>query len=136
MKQLLEKYRELIRYLIVGVLTTMVSLFLYFLCVETILNPEVAIELQIANIISWIGAVSFAYVTNRIYVFESKNSNIGKEMLLFFVARIGSLVLDMGIMFLAVTVMGVNDKIAKLFVQAVVIVSNYILSKLIVFRRQ
>ncbi len=135
MIQLMKKYKELIRYLIVGVLTTIVSLGTYYICVETFLDPSVAVQLQLANIISWIAAVTFAYVTNRLYVFESKNSNIAKEMFLFFVARIGSLVLDMGIMFAMVTVMGLNDKAAKLVVQVVVTVANYILSKLIVFRK-
>ncbi len=135
MKQLWNKYRELIRYLIVGVLTTVVSLGTYYICVETFLNPEAAIELQIANVISWVAAVTFAYVANRIYVFESKNQNILSEIALFFTARVGSLLLDMGIMFVLVTIMGVNDKIAKLAVQVVVTVANYILSKLFVFRK-
>ena len=135
MKQLWNKYRELIRYLIVGVLTTVVSLGTYYICVETFLNPEAAIELQIANVISWVAAVTFAYVANRIYVFESKNQNILSEIALFFMARVGSLLMDMGIMFVLVTIMGVNDKIAKLAVQVVVTVANYILSKLFVFRK-
>ena len=135
MKQLWNKYRELIRYLIVGVLTTVVSLGTYYICVETFLNPEAAIELQIANVISWVAAVTFAYVANRIYVFESKNQNILSEIALFFTARVGSLLLDMGIMFVLVTIMGVNDKIAKLAVQVIVTVANYILSKLFVFRK-
>ena len=135
MKQLWNKYRELIRYLIVGVLTTVVSLGTYYICVETFLNPEAAIELQIANVISWVAAVTFAYVANRIYVFESKNQNILSEIALFFTARVGSLLLDMGIMFVLVTIMGVNDKIAKLEVQVIVTVANYILSKLFVFRK-
>ena len=135
MKQLWKKYKELIRYLIVGILTTVVSLGTYFLCVRTFLNPEAAIELQIANVISWVAAVTFAYVANRIYVFESKNQNILSEIALFFMARVGSLLMDMGIMFVLVTIMGVNDKIAKLAVQVVVTVANYILSKLFVFRK-
>lgn len=135
MKQLWNKYRELIRYLIVGVLTTVVSLGTYYICVETFLNPEAAIELQIANVISWVAAVTFAYVANRIYVFESKNQNILSEIALFFMARVGSLLMDMGIMFGLVTIMGVDDKIAKLAVQVVVTVANYILSKLFVFRK-
>ena len=134
MKELINKYRELIRYLIVGVLTTVVSLGTYYICVEFFLNPKVAVELQAANVISWIAAVTFAYVTNRCYVFESRNDNILKEISLFFTARIGSLLLDMGIMFVAVTLIGMNDKIAKLIVQVVVTVANYVLSKLFVFK--
>ena len=134
MKELMRKYGELIRYLIVGVLTTVVSLGTYYVCVIFFLDPKVAVELQAANVISWIAAVTFAYVTNRCYVFESKNNNILKEISLFFMARIGSLVLDMGIMFVTVTLLGMNDKLAKLLVQVVVTVANYVLSKLFVFR--
>ena len=74
-KNLYKKYEELINYLIVGVLTTVVSLFIYYGSVLTFLNPNHALELQIANILSWIGAVAFAYVTNRTFVFKSKNQN-------------------------------------------------------------
>ena len=134
-RQLFVKYSEIIRYLIVGVLTTVVSLGIYFLCVGTFLDAEVAVELQAANVISWVAAVTFAYVTNRAFVFQSKNTNIGKEIVLFFMARVGSLLMDMGIMFVMVTVMGVNDGIAKLVVQVVVTIANYVLSKLFVFTK-
>jgi len=136
MKHLFEKYGELIRYLIVGVLTTVVSLGTYFLCVGTFLNAEVPIELQIANMISWVAAVTFAYVTNRAFVFQSKNKKIAREMFLFFTARIGSLLMDMGMMFVMVTVMGLDDGFAKIVVQVVVTVANYVLSKLFVFTKE
>ena len=81
--ELYKKYREIINYLIVGVLTTMVSLGTYYISVITFLNPNNPLQLQIANVISWIAAVSFAYVTNRKFVFESRNSNILKELATF-----------------------------------------------------
>jgi len=74
------KYEEIINYLIVGLLTTVVSLATYFVCTSTFLNPQNKIELQIANIISWIFAVTFAYFTNRIFVFKSKSKNIGSQI--------------------------------------------------------
>lgn len=58
--ELYKKYKEIINYLIVGVLTTVVSLGTYYVCVLTVLNPDNALQLQIANIISWIAAVAFA----------------------------------------------------------------------------
>ena len=130
------KYNEIIRYLIVGILTTVVSLGTYFLCVGTFLDAKVPVELQIANMISWVAAVTFAYVTNRAFVFRSRNKNILKEVLLFFMARIGSLLMDMGIMFVMVTLMGINDGLAKMVVPVVVTVANYVLSKLFVFTRK
>ena len=78
-KELFYKYEEIISYLIVGGLTTMVSLITYYLLVYTILDPNIGIELQIANIVSWIFSVTFAYFTNRKYVFKSKNKISFKE---------------------------------------------------------
>lgn len=134
-KELYLKYKEVINYLIFGVLTTVVSLAVYYICVFTFLNPEDAIQLQIANILSWIAGVAFAYFTNRKYVFESKENNKLKEAGKFVLARVITLAMDMIIMWLGVTVLHLNDKIIKLISQAVIIVSNYIFSKVFVFSR-
>lgn len=133
--ELYKKHEEIINYLIVGGLTTVVSLASYYLCVLTILNPNNALELQIANIISWICAVTFAYITNRKFVFKSKNKDIKKEVISFTSSRIVTLLMDMAIMWLMVTLMHFNDKIAKLVVQVVVTIGNYLLSKLFVFQK-
>ena len=132
---LYEKHREIVNYLIVGGLTTVVSLSVYYLSVLTFLDPRNPVQLQTANVLSWICAVTFAYFTNRIFVFESKNPNIAKEAAAFFASRLGSLLMDMAMMFAMVTVMGMSDKIAKMIVQVAVTIANYVLSKLFVFRR-
>ena len=129
-----EQYREIIRYLVVGLLTTIVSLVTYYTCVLFFLNPQSALELQMANICSWIVAVTFAYVTNRVFVFQSKRKDWLQEAMVFYSSRIITLFIDMIIMFLMVTLCGFNDKVAKLMVQVVVTVANYIFSKLFVFR--
>ena len=134
--KLYKKYKEIVNYLIVGVLTTVVSLAVYYICVVTFLDPHRALQLQAANIVSWIAAVTFAYFTNRRFVFESKNPNMLQEAAAFYAARLATLGMDMAVMFLMVTVGGINDKIAKLVVQVLVTVSNYILSKLLIFRKQ
>ena len=134
--KLYQKYKEIINYLIVGGLTTVVSLGTYYLCVLTFLDPRDGFQLQCANIISWIAAVAFAYVTNRVFVFESKSKEIGKEITAFVLSRVGTLLMDMGIMFLTVTCLGMNDKIAKLLVQVIVTVGNYVFSKFFVFRKK
>lgn len=133
---LYKKYKEIINYLIVGGLTTVVSLLAYYGCVLTIFDPENAIQLQAANIVSWIAAVTFAYFTNRKFVFESTNTNKLKEAAAFYGSRIVTLLMDMGCMFLMVTLFGINDKIAKLVVQVIVTIGNYILSKFLVFRKK
>lgn len=133
-KDLYLKNKEIVNYLIFGVLTTVVSLATYYLLVLTILNPENALELQIANIISWITCVTFAYITNRKYVFDSQEKNILKEMAKFYSARLLVLPIDMGFMYLFVTKLRLNDKIIKIIVQVIIIIANYILSKLVVFK--
>jgi putative flippase GtrA len=133
-KQIYFKYEEIINYLIVGVLTTIVSLATYYLLVLTILNPNNAFELQIANIVSWLVAVTFAYYTNRKYVFKSNDPNIKKEMSSFYASRLATLLMDMGSMFIMVTLCHFNDKISKLIVQIIVTIANYVLSKLLVFK--
>lgn len=135
-KELYLKYKEIINYLIFGVLTTVTSLLVYYLCVFTFLNPENAFELQLANIISWIAGVTFAYFTNRKFVFESNDNNKLKEAGKFVTARLLTLVMDMLIMWTGVTVLHFNDKFIKLISQVLVIVLNYVFSKLFVFGKK
>ena len=131
-----DNLKELISYLIVGACTTMVSLLTYYLLTQTLLNPKDKIELQIANILSWIISVLFAYFTNRKYVFKSKNPNMLKEGSKFVASRISTLLLDMLIMFILASLLGINDKIAKIVSQILVIIGNYIISKLFVFKKR
>lgn len=137
-KRILEIYKknkEIINYLIVGALTTFIALGVYYICVFTFLNPQNPIELQMANILSWVSGVVFAYITNRKFVFESKEQNILRESIKFTSSRLVTLALDMIIMWLGVTILKANDKIIKLLSQVVVIVGNYILSKIFVFKK-
>ena len=136
MKKIIKKYREMISYLIVGVLTTVVSMAAYYCCVFTFLNPENPIELQMANVISWILAVAFAYVANRKVVFQSKNNHVWKEVADFVGSRLLTLIVDMLLMFVCVSICGWNDKIIKILVQGFVVVLNYVLGKFYVFRKR
>ena len=129
-------YREIIAYLIVGVLTTIVGLGTYYLATITFLDPKNPVELQIANIISWVFAVAFAYFTNRKYVFESKEQNKLKEGSKFILSRLTTLGLDMLTMFIMVSVLNINDRISKLVSQFIVIVGNYVISKFFVFKKK
>ena len=130
------KNPEVWNYLIVGLLTTVVSLVTYFIATRTFLDPTDEFELQIANIVSWVFAVAFAYITNRIFVFKSKNKNQIKEIISFVSSRILTLFMDMAIMFIGVTLLHISDKVTKLVVQVVVTVMNYILSKWFVFKKK
>ena len=103
-KDLFNKYHEIIMYVFIGGLTTLVSLASYYLLTFTIFDANNPLQLQIANIISWILCVSFAFIANRKYVFRSNNSNIGKECFDFFLARVSTLVIDMMAMGLMVSI--------------------------------
>lgn len=130
----MSKKKEIILYLIFGVLTTVVSLATYYLCTITFLNPNNAIEIQIANIISWITCVTFAFFTNRKYVFESKE-DIKKEGIKFYISRLSALLIDVVMIFVFVSLLKINDKIIKLVNQVIIIIFNYIASKLFVFKK-
>ena len=134
--EILSRYREQISYVIVGCLTTAVSLASYYLCVLTFLDPSRPLQLQAANVISWICAVAFAFIANRKYVFQSNSQNKLAEALRFVGARVTTLLIDMGCMALFVSVTGMNDKLAKLLVQVIVFVLNYLFSKFFVFIRK
>ncbi len=135
LKELYKKNKEIMNYLLVGGTATVISLGTYYLSVLTILDPSSAVQLQLANMLSWSAAVIFAYLANRIYVFESSNENKWKEAMSFILSRFFTLLVDMGIMFAMVTVLGLNDKIIKMLVQVIITILNYILSKYCVFSK-
>lgn len=136
---LYREHREIANYLIVGGLTTVVSLAIKYILLFTFLNAEDAIQLQIAVVSSWIGAVIFAYWANRKYVFESKEKNKVYEFGKFVTSRIATLLIDMFIMWFFVTALELNSDtwviIWTLVSQVVVTIANYVFSKLFVFRK-
>lgn len=129
------KHKEGFNYLIFGFLTTVLNLVVYYVLTNTILSPSIDIQLQIANVVAWIISFLFAYITNRLFVFKSKNGSVLKEFTKFFLSRISTLLLDMVIMFIGVSVLSYNDQIIKLISQVLVILFNYILSKIFVFKK-
>ena len=128
--ELYKKYKEIINYLFIGGCTTIVSLLTYTLFLEVF-----KVHYQISNIISWIFAVTFAYITNKMFVFNSKNKNLLKEIYLFVKYRIFSLLVDILLMYLLIDVLKINELISKLFVQIIIVILNYVFSKLFVFKK-
>lgn len=127
--KLYKKNKEIINYIIVGVLTTLVSIGSY-----AVLRLIIDYYL-IASILSWICAVTFAYVTNRIFVFESKDKNIILEFNKFVFSRLLTLLIETSTMYLLVSIIHLNDMFSKILVQFIIIVLNYIFSKLFVFSK-
>lgn len=134
MKEFLQKHREIIAYLIVGVLTTLVSWIVYAL-LRLVLDMNVPLQVQIMVVARWVAGVVFAYFTNRKYVFQSRDPEMLSEFLKFAGSRVATLFADMFIMWLMVSVLGINDWIATFISTAVVIVLNYVFSKYLVFRK-
>ena len=125
-----KKYREIVNYIIIGGLTTVVSLASYYIL-------RIFIDsYMIATVISWILAVSFAYITNKTFVFQSKEKNVLKEFAKFIASRLTSLLIELLSMYVLVDIIKINDKISKLIVQFIVLVLNYLFSKLIVFKKE
>ena len=130
MFSLYKKYKEIIMYLIFGILTTVVNIVVYFIA-SNVLN----INYLISNATAWFLSVLFAYVTNKLYVFESSSKEFIKEIVAFFFFFLATGILDMFLMWLFVTVASLNDVVVKIFVNILVIIMNYIFSKLFVFRK-
>ena len=137
---LYHKYDEIVRYLFIGVLSTIVNLVTKFLLLFLWLDAKNELELQVAVIISWMVAVIFAYVTNRKIVFRSKNNNLFKEVKDFLISRIATLLLEMFLMWFFINLLKLNSDIwvmvVTIFVQGLVIIGNYIFSKLFVFKKE
>ena len=132
-KKLMEMYKEVISYLFFGVLATVANFVVYFACTSIF-----DLNYLVANALSWAAAVAFAYVTNRTWVFKSKVhgfSSIIREMSTFVGCRLLSGVMDMAIMFISVDMIGISDAVAKFITQVVVVILNYVFSKLIIFRK-
>lgn len=135
-KELLIKYEEIIAYLIVGVLTTIVSWGACFVA-ELFLDPDQTVQNAIINTIGWVAGVVFGYFTNRKYVFKSTNPEMLKEFTVFAGGRVSTWILDIVIMFVTVNLIHMNYWIAKIFISSVlVMIANYVLSKLFVFKKK
>lgn len=128
-----KKNKALILYLVFGGLTTLVNIAAYALFFNLLKFGNV-----VSTALAWFFSVLFAYLTNRIFVFESENAQtaaVMKEILSFFGCRIGTGLLDLGIMYAAVDVLSRNSMVWKIISNGIVIVLNYAASKLLIFRK-
>ena len=125
---MLKKYEEIIKYVIAGVLTTIVSITSYNLF------RNINVSYKISTILSWILAVLFAYFINKIYVFN-KSEKDKIEFLKFIISRLLSLLIEFITMIILVDIFIINDRLSKLIVQVIVFILNYVFSKFIVFKK-
>ncbi len=147
MKKLFVKYKEIIMYLIFGVATTVVSWVSYALFTKIIPNISfwgISIEnTTTANVLSWICAVLFAFITNKIWVFDSKSWGLSltiKELGLFTASRLATGVIEwLGVPLLIwmgvdQTIFNIDGMLAKVLISVIVVILNYVFSKLFIFK--
>ena len=135
-----EKHKEAMRYLIFGALTTIVNILVYALCSSFILKfiENETLKVNISEIIAFIAGVSFAYITNKLYVFEAKTENtkqLIKELFSFIGCRVFTEIISIGMMNFAV-IANINDILMKVISNIVVIILNFVFSKLIIFKKK
>lgn len=145
MKQLFLKYKEIIMYLIMGGLTTIVSWGTYTLFARVLPITSVGVLVIIANALSWVFAMSFAYITNKIWVFESKSWEwhfLLKEFGMFASARLLTGIFELlavpGFIWLGLDqeIFGVPGMLSKIIVSIIVVLLNYVFSKLFIFKNK
>lgn len=128
---IIDKYKEIIMYLVFGILTTVINIISYFL-----FSNVLGINKMLSNVIAWILSVLFAYITNKLFVFKSKEygfNKLKKEITSFFSVRVFSLLVDMFIMWLGINILNINDMFIKIISNIIVVLINYIFSKILVF---
>lgn len=133
-KALFHQYRELISYVFFGGLTTLVNIVCYWLLATPLGWGTVP-----STVVAWVLSVAFAYVTNKLFVFDSKSwalAVVGREAVSFFGCRAFSGALDVFFMWLFVDVLHMNDLLIKILSNIVVIVLNYVFSKLFIFKHK
>ena len=133
-RSLFRKYYDLLAYLVFGVLTTVVNYLIYLPCYNLLQLPAV-----VSNLIAWVGAVAFAYLTNKPFVFRSHDwsaKTVIPELTKFVSCRVASGAAESAILWITVDILGWNGNLWKLVTSVLVIVLNYIGSKLVVFRKK
>ena len=132
-RALVEKHWDIVTYLIFGVLTTVVN-YLVYLPIYNLLVASAAVS----NAIAWVAAVAFAFLTNKPFVFKSHDwsaKTVLPELSKFVGCRVASGVLETLILLLAVDILGWNGNIWKIITSVLVVILNYVASKLLVFRK-
>ena len=139
MMSLLKKYRSQIVYLIFGVLTTVVNYLVFFPCSSYLEKTGFQYAVAVSNTIAWVFAVLFAYVTNKPFVFESHDWSwkvVAPEFAKFVSTRLASLLIETVIISVTVDTLHWNKLVWKVLTSVLLVVLNYVGSKLLFFRRK
>lgn len=128
--------KEITLYIIIGSLTTAISLSSYFLLKQFLFIDDTQLNIQISTVISWLLCVTFAYFANRNVVFKSKEKRVVLEASKFYLSRVLTLVIDSLAMFVLTDMFCLKDDISKLLVQIIIFILNYLFSKFAVFKKK
>lgn len=132
-KTLVQKHWDIISYLFFGGLTTVVNYLVYLPCYNWL-----GLSATVSNVIAWVAAVAFAYLTNKPFVFRSYDwswKTVGPELVKFVGCRVGSGLLETAVLFLTVDCLHWNGNVMKLILSVAVVTLNYVGSKLLVFKK-
>lgn len=132
-KNFILRNKSIINYIIFGIITTLINIFAFALLYNFLGVPNAP-----SNVIAWVLAIAFAFVTNKLYVFGSKDksrSTMTREIFLFVLARLATGAMDLLIMYVAVDVLCQNAILFKIISNVIVIIVNYVFSKLLVFKK-
>lgn len=133
-RMLIRKHYDILAYLFFGVLTTLVNYIVYLPCYNLL-----QLSASLSNVIAWAAAVAFAYVTNKPFVFKSYDwsaKTVLPELTKFVGSRVLSGALETAIIFVTVDLLCWNGNVMKLITSVLVVVLNYVASKLLVFKKQ
>lgn len=131
---LMKKYQSFIAYAVFGVFTTIVNIVTYSFCYQ-----QIGLSNTLSNVLAWILAVTFAYLTNKVWVFDSKSWAwvvLKREITAFISCRIATGILDIVIMYICVDILAWPAVLMKIISNVLVIILNYVFSKLIIFKKK
>ena len=134
LRKLFVQYKDIISYLFLGACTTLVNLIVYYACAHPF-----HLSTAVSTVAAWILSVLFAFITNKLWVFESKSWKrdvVIRESASFFLCRLATGIMDLVIMLITVDILGWNDLLMKIVSNVLVVIINYVASKLLIFRKK
>ena len=128
------KHQEGMRYLVFGALSTVINILVFAIC-----SKALKASTTVSNVIAWIAAVLFAYITNKLWVFDSKTENkkqLFKEIISFFGARVFTLILETVFLNICIDKLHFNEILMKIISNILVIIINFVFSKILIFKKK
>lgn len=129
----LSDYKSIIAYIFFGVCTTLVNIVVYYVCAHPL-----GMSVGVSTVIGWVLSVLFAFVTNKVWVFDSKSwalQRVMREAVSFYLCRLATGALDLAVMLITVDLLGLNDLLMKILSNVLVVILNYVASRVFIFKK-